>query len=137
MDLIKYTGLTGLSGSIFSLVDITGLFLFYDITYCLELMNKTSSFLLFSLHHHHHHISIVFPPPPPPPHFYCPPSTTVNKRLQTTIISSVCRNVSSFQEQSWFSPIVSCLSSSSAPVSLPDRYSTITACISPSLIQYT
>ena len=40
VDLIKYTGLTGLSGSIFSLVDITGLFLFYDITYCLELMNK-------------------------------------------------------------------------------------------------
>ena len=40
MDLIKYNGLTGLSGSIFSLVDITGLFLFYDITYCLELMNK-------------------------------------------------------------------------------------------------
>ena len=35
VDLIKYTGLTGLSGSIFSLVDITGLFLFYDITYCL------------------------------------------------------------------------------------------------------
>ena len=56
MDLIKHTGLTGLSGSIFSLVDITGLFLFYDITYCLELMNKTSYF-------------IVFPPPPPPPHF--------------------------------------------------------------------
>ena len=40
VDLIKYTGLTGLSGSIFSLVDITGLFLFYDITYCLDLMNK-------------------------------------------------------------------------------------------------
>ena len=40
VDLIKYTGLTGLSGSIFSLVDITGLFLFYDITYCLELMKK-------------------------------------------------------------------------------------------------
>ena len=40
MDLIKYTGLTGLSGSIFSLVDVTGLFLFYDITYCLDLMNK-------------------------------------------------------------------------------------------------
>ena len=40
VDLIKYTGLTGLSGSIFSLVDITGLFLFYDITYFLELMNK-------------------------------------------------------------------------------------------------
>ena len=39
-NLIKYTGLTGLSCSIFSLVDITGLFLFYDITYCLELMNK-------------------------------------------------------------------------------------------------
>ena len=31
VDLIKYTGLTGLSGSIFSLVDITGLFLFYDL----------------------------------------------------------------------------------------------------------
>ena len=40
VDLIKYTGLTSLSGSIFSLVDITGLFLFYDIAYCLELMNK-------------------------------------------------------------------------------------------------
>ena len=40
MDLIKYSGLTDLSGSIFSLVDITGLFLFYDITYCLELMNE-------------------------------------------------------------------------------------------------
>ena len=40
VDLIKYTGLTGLSGSIFSLVDITGLFLFYDITYCIDLMNK-------------------------------------------------------------------------------------------------
>ena len=38
--LIKYTGLTGLSGSLFSLVDITGLFLFYDITYCLELMKN-------------------------------------------------------------------------------------------------
>ena len=34
-DFIKYNGLTGLSGSIFSLVDITGLFLFYDITYSL------------------------------------------------------------------------------------------------------
>ena len=40
VDLIKYNGLTGLSGSIFSLVDITDLFLFNDITYCLDLMNK-------------------------------------------------------------------------------------------------
>ena len=72
---------------------------------------------------------------PPPPHFYCFPSTTtttttifslfssttisattfplffsttVNKRLQTTIISSVCRNVSSCQEQLWFSSVFSC-----------------------------
>ena len=64
-------------------------------------------------------------------------STTFNKRLQSTIISLFCSNVSCSEEQSWFSPIVSCLSSSSAPVSLPDRHSTITACISPSLIQYT
>ena len=111
----------------------------------------TTTFLLFSLHHHHHHhISIVFPPPPPPPppHFYCFPSTTttttfllfysttVNKRLQTTIISSVCRNVSSCQEQSWFSSILSCLLPS-ATVSFTDRKSTTTTCISPSLIQYT
>ena len=46
VDLIKYTGLTGLSGSIFSLVDITGLFLFYDITYCLDLMNKMLWYLI-------------------------------------------------------------------------------------------
>ena len=80
-----------------------------------------------------------FPPPPPPPsHFYCFPSTTatttflffssttVNKRLQTTIISSVCRIVSSCQEQSWFYSILSCLSSSSATVSFTDSQSTAT-----------
>ena len=55
------------------------------------------------------------------PLFY---STTVNKRLQTTIISSVCRNVSSCQEQSWFSSTLSCLSSSSATVSFTDSQST-------------
>ena len=33
--------MTGLSSSIFNLVDRTGLFLFYDIIYCLDLMNKT------------------------------------------------------------------------------------------------
>ena len=41
-------------------------------------------------------------------------STRFYKRLPTAIISSVCRNVSSCQEQSWFSSILSCLSSSSA-----------------------
>ena len=49
VDLIKYTGLTGLSGSIFSLVDITGLFLFYDITFCLVLMNKMKGNKLVSM----------------------------------------------------------------------------------------
>ena len=93
-------------------------------------------------------------PPPPPPHFFCFPSTpttatttattfplffstTVNKRLRATIITSVCRNVSSCQEQSWFSSILSCLSSSSATVSFTDSQSTTTTCISQSLIQYT
>ena len=61
--------------------------------------------------------------------------TTVNTRLQTTIISSVRRNVSSCQEQSWFPSILSCLSSSSATVSFTDRQSTTTTCISPSLTQ--
>ena len=50
-------------------------------------------------------------------------SKTVNKRLQTTIVSSVCRSVSSCQEQSWFSSTFSCLSSSSAPVSFTDSHS--------------
>ena len=123
--------------------------------------------LLFSLHHHHHISIVFPPPPPPPPpptHFYCFPSTTttttttfslfssttitattfplffsttVNKRLQTTIISSVCRNVSSCQEQPWFSSIFSCFSSSSMTVSFTDSQSTTTTCISPTLIQYT
>ena len=94
-------------------------------------------------------LSYCVPPPPPPPHFYCFPSTTtttttfslfsstnttattfplffpttVNTRLQTTIISSVCRYVSSCQEHSWFSSILSCLSSSSATVSFTDSQS--------------
>ena len=97
-------------------------------------------------HHRHHISIVFPPPPPPPPppHFYCFPtttttttttttfllsssitttttfplfySTTVNIRLQTTMISSVCRNVSSCQEQSWFSSTLSCLSNSSATV---------------------
>ena len=122
--------------------------------YCFS--SSSSSFLLFFLLLL---IFIVFPPPPPnfycfstssSSSFYCFPSTTttaitfplffsttVNKRLQTTIISSVCRNVSSCQEQSWFSSILSCLSSSSATVSFTDSQSKTTTCISPSLIQYT
>ena len=68
------------------------------------------------------------------PLFY---STTVNIRLQTTMISSVCRNVSSFQEQSWFSSTLSCLSSSLATVPLTESQFTTTTCISSSLIQYT
>ena len=88
--------------------------------YCF-LPTTTATFLLFSLHHHHisivffhlHHISIVFPPPPQPPHFHCFPSARFYKRLPTAILSSFCSNVSSCQEQSWFSSALSCLSSSS------------------------
>ena len=66
-------------------------------------------------------------------------SKSFYKRRQITPISSVCSNVSSSQEQPQFSSTVSCLSSSSAPVSLTytDSYSTTTTCISPSLIQCT
>ena len=122
-----------------------------------------TTFLLFCLHNHHRqHISTVLSPPPPPPHFYCflpPPSppplfycfpsttTTTSfplfplqrfyKRLQIAILSSVCSNVSSCQEQSCFSSALSCLSSLSATVSLKDSYSTTTSCTSPGLIQYT
>ena len=64
-------------------------------------------------------------------------SMTVNKRMQTTIISSVCRSVSSFQEQSWFSSTLSSLSSSLATVPLTESQFTTTTCISSSLTQYT
>ena len=87
-------------------------------------------------------ISIGFPPPHsivfyPSPTRFIFFSTRFYKRLPTAIISSVCRNVSSCQEQSWFSSTLSCLSSSSATVSFTDSQSTTTTCISPSLIQCT
>ena len=63
------------------------------------------------------------------------PFKSFYKRPYFTTISSVCSNVWSCQDQPWFSSTVSCLFSSSAPVSLTDSHSTTTTCISPSLIQ--
>ena len=45
--------------------------------------------------------------------------------------------VSCREEQPWFSSTVSCLSSSSAPVSLTNRNSITHACISPKYLRYT
>ena len=104
-----------------------------------------------SLLHHHHHISIVFfshhhhisifSPSVTTTAFLLFTSSTTSttllffpfksfyKRPYITTVSSVCSNVSSCQEQPWFSPTVSCLFSSSAPVSLTDSHSTTTTCI--------
>ena len=69
--------------------------------------------------------------------FLFSPSKSFYKRTQVTTISSFCSNVSRSEEQPWFSSTVTCLSSSSAPVSFTDSHSTTTTCISPNLIQCT
>ena len=68
-------------------------------------------------------------------------SSMASRNVQLTILSRTSRvvysTVSCREEQPWFSSTVSCLSSSSAPVSLTNRNSITHACISPKYLRYT